>query len=139
MSSTATVSAFTTDGTLGAQSFNVVSGGAVSGSLPGNVVFSNTNGINDYNHSIQLGNLLSFLITFNPSTTSSTFGSSTFSLGLFSDEGGTSPLLGGTQIKVSLMNDGSVTATPIPTAAWLLGTGLIGLVGIRRRMTAIKP
>jgi hypothetical protein len=48
-------------------------------------------------------------------------------------------LLGGTQIKVSLMNDGSVTATPIPTAAWLLGTGLIGLVGIRRRMTAIKP
>ena len=26
-----------------------------------------------------------------------------------------------------------VTATPIPAAAWLLGSGLVGLVGIRRR------
>jgi hypothetical protein len=26
-----------------------------------------------------------------------------------------------------------VTPTPIPAAAWLLGSGLLGLVGIRRR------
>ncbi|NVN98839.1 MAG: VPLPA-CTERM sorting domain-containing protein [Geobacteraceae bacterium] len=26
-----------------------------------------------------------------------------------------------------------VTATPIPAAAWLLGSGLLGLVGVRRR------
>lgn len=28
----------------------------------------------------------------------------------------------------------NLTATPIPAAAWLLGTGLIGLVGIRRKI-----
>ena len=28
---------------------------------------------------------------------------------------------------------GTVTATPIPAAAWLLGSGLMGLVGIRRK------
>ena len=28
---------------------------------------------------------------------------------------------------------GTVTATPIPAAAWLLGSGLLGLVGIRRK------
>ena len=27
-------------------------------------------------------------------------------------------------------------ATPLPAAFWLLGSGLMGLVGIRRRMTA---
>lgn len=26
------------------------------------------------------------------------------------------------------------TATPIPTAVWLLGTGLVGLVGIKRKL-----
>jgi hypothetical protein len=33
-------------------------------------------------------------------------------------------------------NSGVVTAnaTPIPAAAWLLGSGLMGLVGIRRKM-----
>ena len=28
----------------------------------------------------------------------------------------------------------SATPTPIPAAAWLLGSGLVGLVGVRRRM-----
>jgi hypothetical protein len=28
---------------------------------------------------------------------------------------------------------GAVTATPVPAAAWLLGSGLVGLVGLRRR------
>jgi len=35
--------------------------------------------------------------------------------------------------------DGSTQVSapvPVPAAIWLLGSGLIGLVGIRRRMTA---
>jgi hypothetical protein len=73
-------------------------------------------------------------------------GSSTFSLGLFSDEGGLNPLLttDGTLYTISLMNDGTastqilaneatVTPTPIPAAVWLLGSGLTAMFGIRRR------
>jgi hypothetical protein len=36
----------------------------------------------------------------------------------------------------SVTGDGTVTATPVPPSVWLLGSGLIGLVGLRRRFTA---
>ncbi len=55
------------------------------------------------------------------------------------------PLLDGTLFTVDLHNDGTgftqvlageanVSSVPIPAAVWLLGSGLFGLVGIRRRM-----
>ncbi len=34
----------------------------------------------------------------------------------------------------SVMNEANATPTPIPAAAWLLGSGLAGLAGVRRRM-----
>jgi len=34
------------------------------------------------------------------------------------------------------INAGTVTTTPIPAAAWLLGSGLMGLVGLRRKRNA---
>lgn len=158
VASTATVSGFTTDGTLGAQSLNVVNGAAVTGSLPGTVVFADTNGINDYNHAITFGNTFGFsLLLAAPAYGPPAGGSSTFSLGLFSDEGGTIPLFNttgtlgsvpGTLFTVNLMNDGtasrtvlasqaSVAPVPIPAAAWLLGSGLTGLFGMRRRAKKI--
>ena len=50
----------------------------------------------------------------------------------------------GNLLSISLANDGTAqvasfdttaqgTPTPIPAAAWLLGSGLMGLAGIRRR------
>jgi len=36
----------------------------------------------------------------------------------------------------NLSNQTSVAQTPIPAAGWLLGSGLMGLAGIRRRMAA---
>ncbi|MGD0883745.1 MAG: NF038129 family PEP-CTERM protein [Thermodesulfovibrionales bacterium] len=153
LASTATVSNFATNGTLGAQdTVDVVNGSAVTGTLPGSVTFANTNGVNDYNHAITFGSSLSFLLSFNSTPGAPAGGVSTFSLGLFGDALGSTPLMNtnggntapGTVIDVNLQNDGTTsvdqyvqqataTPTPIPAAAYLFGSGLLGLVGIRRK------
>jgi hypothetical protein len=145
--SSAMVSGFSGGLLAPAPSVNVVDGSAVSGSLPGTVTFANTNGINDYNHAINFGNTINFHLSFNdPASGGQPGGSSTFSLGLYQDEFGASPLLGGTLFNINLMNDGStstetlasqasvsVSSVPLPAAAWLFGSGLAGLFGLRRR------
>ncbi len=158
VASTGTVSGFSTDGTLGAQdTVDVVNGSAVTGTLPGSVVFANTNGINDYNHAIQFGSSISFVLALNNATSNNNSGTSTFSLGLFADAAGSTPLVNvnggnyaGTLLTIDLANNGtttssildntvtpaSATPTPIPAAAWLLGSGLMGLAGIRRKQKA---
>jgi len=32
-----------------------------------------------------------------------------------------------------------VSAVPVPTAAWFLGTGLLGLAGLRRKRSGARP
>lgn len=36
----------------------------------------------------------------------------------------------------AILDNVSVSATPIPGAVWLLGSGIVGLIGVRRRMKA---
>lgn len=150
LASTALVQNFATDGTLGATAPGVFAGSGtyVTGTLP-TVSFANTNAVNDYNQAITFGNSLSFNLVLNQ-TGSDAFAGSTFTLGLYQDALGMSPLktADGTLATFYLNGDGTTTAplvadigttattTPIPAAAWLLGSGLMGLAGIRRRMTA---
>jgi len=155
VASTATVSLLGTDAVFGAQdTVDVVNGSAVHGTLPSNVTFTNTNPVNDYNQAITFGNSLSFLVSFASTPAVNTPAVSTLSFGLFADNGGSTPLLNtnggsyaGTVAMINLNNDGSTSATtldatttatptPIPAAAWLLGSGLLGLAGIRRRKNA---
>ena len=152
--STATVSNFSSDGLLGLQTTNgVVNGDAVSGTLPNALFFANTNGINDYNQGMHFGDSLSFLLSFSdPGVGGLAGGSSSFSLGLFTDAYGNSPLLtsDGSLFSLSLMNDVSVISqitanqvqvnpVPIPAASWLFGAGFVGLTGliIRKQNQAI--
>lgn len=152
--STATVQNFATDGTLGTRTLGAYdtvtysdgSGKYVTGTLPGTVSFTNGNvDVNDYNHGITFGNNFHFALLL-PTGTPPIAGS-TFSLGLFQDALGYTPLKtgDGTLFTINLNADGtattviaadagtSVTSTPIPAAAWLFGSGLMGLVGLRRR------
>jgi hypothetical protein len=151
--STATVSSFFTDGVLGAQdTVDIVNGSAVSGTLPGSVLFANLNPVNDYNQAITFGSTITFLLSLSGPLPGGTAGStSTFSIGLFADGPGTIPLINttgpyaGTAFTVDQYSNGTaattvmasgveVTPTPIPAAAWLLGSGLFGLVGLRKRV-----
>ena len=133
---TATVQnfSFVGGGMLGLEDFtSIVNGSAVTGDLgtpPGIVTFANTNAVNDYNQAIQFGNGFGFLLTLaGLGVTAPDISTSQFTVSLFSGVGGTGPLL---------TNDGTVyqvnTPTPIPAAAWLLGSGLMGLVGFRRKI-----
>lgn len=45
----------------------------------------------------------------------------------------TSQLLAGTySLTVTMVNEATISAVPVPAAAWLLGSGLIGLAGVAR-------
>jgi hypothetical protein len=126
---TATVSSFS-GATLGAQdTLNIMNGSAVSGTLPSSVVFTNANVVNDYNQAITFGNAINFhLVLDGLAVDSPSIVASTFSVGLFGNIDGTNPLL--TTSGTVFAQD---TPTPLPAAAWLLGSGLMGLAGIRRR------
>jgi hypothetical protein len=156
VTSTATVSNFVTDGILAAAPSPAGTLGGSTGTLntgTGTVAFTSgaAYGTTDYNHGIQFGNALSFLVSFASTPGGTAGGASTFSLALFGNADGTNPLLNttdpiiaGTGVMVNLMNDGTTSATsldstaaatptPIPAAFWLLGSGLMGLVGMKKR------
>jgi len=153
VASSATVFNFSTDGLLGAQdTVNVVNGSAVTGSLPGTVVLGNANGTNDYNHALTLGSIVDFIVYTANAANSTGTGGSTFSVGLFGDAAGLTPLLNvnggltaGTALMINQFDNGATSTlsldstatanatTPIPAAAWLLGSGIMGLAGLRRK------
>ena len=138
-SASAVITNFTSDGKLGAQ---ILTGG-VTGALPGAVTINNTTGWNDYFQAVTFGNGAHFSLNLAGNADNS------FGLSFYGADGMTSLLTGdpsgfATTIDMNangaVINNNSsqvtVAATPIPAAAWLFGSGLMGLAGIRRKMAA---
>ena len=139
-SSSVSASSFT-DGMYGAEtSLGVVNGSAVSGALPGVVTFSNSNGINDYNQAFTFGKYLGFDLNFTQASGAALDASNTFSVSLFGDAAGNTPLLtpDGIVLTETLNFDGSVTShnaapVPEPSTLLLLSAGLFGVIVLRKR------
>jgi hypothetical protein len=145
---------FSSDGTLGG---SILTGDAV-GALPGTVSLDNLTGFNDYFTGFTYGSTLSFLLNLSGPAVTSPDGISTstseFAFSMFSDPGGTIPVLtsdsvNGYALTAGINLDGTgtitnnssqltitapVTATPEPSTLLLLGSGLAGLVFLRRRV-----
>jgi len=145
---------FTSDGTLGG---SILTGDAVGG-LPGTVSLDNLTGFNDYFTGFTYGSTLSFLLNLSgPAVTSpdgiSTSGSE-FAFSMFSDAGGTLPVLtsdsvNGYALTSGINLDGTatitnnstqlavttpITAAPEPSMLLLLGSGLTSLIFLRRKV-----
>jgi len=110
--------------------------GNVSGVLPGQVSITSTpdSQLNDYFHQFTFGKQISFALGIDNYT------GSTFALTFYGSDGATSLMTSnpnGQVLTVTMNTNGTTnvnaTPTPIPAAAWLLGSGLMGLFGIRRR------
>ena len=118
--------------------------GSAFNALPGTVTLSNVDGTlassayNDYFQQVNFGDSLKFRLTLEGAAGSS------FSMSFLNQDQSAFVLTndpGGVAASVDLNSDGiavhnnsdQVTATPIPAAAWLLGSGLAGIFGIRRR------
>lgn len=152
------IQSFTSSGTLGSPMLS----GDVGGALPGTVSFDNGGGYNDYFTGFTYGSALSFLVNlYGPAVTSpdgiSTSGSR-FAFSMFSDPGGTVPVLtsdltDGYALTGDINLDGTatitnyssqltvtspVTATPEPSTLLLLGSGLASLGFLRRRSNSSR-
>ncbi len=136
--SAAVVSNFVSDAVLG----SVTPTGAVTGALPSALTINNTDGWNDYFQQVTFGSTVQFSLDLSGSTNNS------FGLSFWGSDGAT-PILtsdttDGYATIVNLTSTGAavtnnsievnVAQTPIPAAAWLFGSGLLGLFGIRRNM-----
>ncbi len=116
--------------------------GGAAGQLPSVVTINNTSGYNDYFQAVTFGNTTNFALNLSGATGNSfalAFLNSTQTAALLTNDTSGN----GYATTVDLTPNGpvvtnlssQVTVTPIPAAAWLLGSGLMGLVGIRRKMT----
>jgi hypothetical protein len=96
--------------------------------------------MNDYFHQLTFGNNLHFQLNLDgmPSNTFSiAFYNSDQTVALFSTADGAAAMVDLTEngpVITKMSNEVNVTPTPIPAAAWMLGSGLMGLAGMRKRM-----
>ena len=120
--------------------------GSVTGALPDTVRLSNSAALNDYFQAVEFGDAIRFVVEFtgNPPFPSVRLGTS-FALALYGEDA-VSPLLSGdisgslVRFELALGNISyetfssvaQVSPVPLPAAAWLLLSGLSGLIGVSR-------
>ncbi len=141
----AVIANWTSDGTLGNAS-TISTSGNVSGTLPGGVTITSTptSQYNDYNHALTFGNSISFNLNL-----SGAYGNS-FALSFFGSDDAT-PLLttdsvNGYAATIDLNQNGPAvtnssnqlsvvegTPAPIPPSILLMGSGLLGFIGLKRK------
>lgn len=136
--SSASITNFASDATLG----TALPTGSISGTLPSAVTINNNPGWNDYYQAVTFGNTISYSLNLSGAPAGNSFALS------FWGADGATPLLttdmtNGIATRVDVNPDGSsaivtnnsgnVTATPIPAAVYLFGSGLAGLIGMRRK------
>jgi hypothetical protein len=157
-SNTTTISAFSTNGTLGSSSTT----GGVSGTLPGNVTLTDSSFFNEYLQNITLATNLSFhldatntppglgsipdsfsffLLAQNTSlplfTTSDPTGSDAlFALDLNGTTQGTLAVFSVPNHEVTFSVTSPVTAVPEPSTWLLLGSGVLVLAFVKRKVIA---
>jgi len=139
--SSAVVSNFTSDATLvGSAALT----GDASGQLPSTVTIKNTTQLNDYFQQLTFGSNLQFSLNLSGASGNS------FGLSFWGSDGATPLLTTDTANGFATIidfnangavvnnnsNQVSIIPTPIPAAALLFGSGLLGLAGIRKRMNA---
>jgi len=139
----AVVTNFTSDATLGGAPAIT---GDVTGALPSTVVLNNSTGLNDYYQAVTFGNTVDYSLNLSGAAGNS------FALSFFAADGSTpvltTDMVNGFATTIDLNANGasvnnlsnqvSVSQTPIPAAAWLLGSGLTAMFGIRRRTMNIS-
>ena len=154
----ATISAFSSDGTLGGPMIT----GDVSGTLPPAIMLNNDTPFNDYFTAFTFGDTLSFSLALGGPAVDSPDGTSTsgstFAFSMFSSDGSTPLLtidsLDGFAFTVDVNLDGTVKLTnfsnptsisggvssvPEPASGWLFG-GVVGLwlIGARRVLIGVR-
>jgi hypothetical protein len=140
---------FSTDAILGAKAAGAFSGSNTyaTGTLPATLTIANTNAmLNDYNQAITFGNYISFDLALATIGAPDPMSTASFSMWLAKDAAGSIPLqtADGLLFVVDVNGNGTrglpavydtkTSVVPVPAAVWLLGTGLFGVVGLRRRV-----
>lgn len=120
--------------------------GSVVGTLPGTVSLLNSTAFNDYFHAVEFGDAFSFQVQFSGDfAVEPSLLATSFALSLYAADA-MSPLLtndvSGSIVRFELASSGvtfetftpsvQVTPVPLPAAAWLLLSGLTGLIGVSR-------